>query len=273
MVEAGIIEPSNSEWTSPVGLAQKKDGRLRFYIDYRRLNAVTKRDSYPIPRIDDCIDSLGNAEIFKSPDVNWGYWQIPLKEEDKEKTAFCSYECLYQFNRMPFGLMNAPVSFQRALDIILARYKWRTCLVYLDDAIVLSKNTEEHLEHVELVLTAWLLEIADPSGRLMRWCMRLAEFEFEILHKKESLNTQADAISRLSTKGHTTEHEEAEIPCLSLCDTYLETRKEEEVTEEPAFEDEAANSLDIIVPNLPDLDEVPSRIAIEKLVEAQSYDN
>eukprot|EP00171_Calliarthron_tuberculosum_P008360 IDg8360t1 len=83
--------------------------------------------------------------------------------------------------------------------------------------------------------------------------MRLAEFDFEILHKKGSLNTQADAISRLSTQSHTTKHEEAEIPCLSLCDTYTETRKEDEVTEEPAFEDEAANSLDIIVANLPEV--------------------
>eukprot|EP00171_Calliarthron_tuberculosum_P017902 IDg17902t1 len=72
-----------------------------------------------------------------------------LKEEDKEKTAFCSYEDLYQFNRMPFGLMNAPASFQRALDVIIARYKWKTCLVYLDDVIIFSKNTEEHLEHVD----------------------------------------------------------------------------------------------------------------------------
>eukprot|EP00171_Calliarthron_tuberculosum_P009606 IDg9606t1 len=89
--------------------------------------------------------------------------------------------------------------------------------------------------------------------------MRLAEFDFEILHKKRSLNTQADAIPRLPTQGHTTEHKEAEIPCLSLGDTYPETQKEEEVTEDPAFEDEAANSLDIIVANLPDVDEVPHK--------------
>eukprot|EP00171_Calliarthron_tuberculosum_P020874 IDg20874t1 len=95
----------------------------------------------------------------------------------------------------------------------------------------------------------WLLEITDSSGRFMRWRMRLAEFDIEILHKKGSLNTQADAISCLSTQGPTKEREEAEIPCLSVGDTYPETRKEEEVTEEPAFEDEAANSLDIIVAN------------------------
>eukprot|EP00171_Calliarthron_tuberculosum_P018627 IDg18627t1 len=80
-------------------------------------------------------------EIFTSLDATWGYWQILVKEENKEKTAFCSYEGLHQFNRMPFGLLNAPASFQRALDIILARYKWKTCLVYLDDVIVFSKNT------------------------------------------------------------------------------------------------------------------------------------
>eukprot|EP00171_Calliarthron_tuberculosum_P004259 IDg4259t1 len=127
---------------------------------------------------------------------------------------------------------------------------------------LLGENFDIYTDHACL---RWLLEITDPSGRLMRWRMRLAEFDFEIL--------QADAISHLSTQGHTTEHEEAEMPCLSLGDTYPETQKGEEVTKEPAFEDEAVKSLDIIVANLPDAGEVPSQITIEELVEAQTYDN
>ena len=122
MLKQGVIELSTSEWAAPVVFAPKKDGSLRFCIDYRRLNALTIRDSYPIPRMDECIDSLGDATVFSTLDANAGYWHIPLHAEDKQKTAFTTHQGLYQFTRMPFGLTNAPVTFQRALDIIPVSY-------------------------------------------------------------------------------------------------------------------------------------------------------
>ena len=120
MLRDGVIEPSQSAWALPVVLVPKSDGSLRFCVDYRRLNALTIRDSYPLPRMDDCIDSLGSATIFSTLDCNAGYWQLPVAERDRQKTAFVCHSGLFQYIRMPFGLKNAPASFQRTLDILLA---------------------------------------------------------------------------------------------------------------------------------------------------------
>jgi Reverse transcriptase (RNA-dependent DNA polymerase) len=125
---------------------------MRFCIYYRRLNAVTVRDSYPLPRMAECIDSLGDASVFSTLDCNSGYWQIPVRAEDKEKTTFTSQEGLHAFSRMPFGLKNAPATFHRFVDITLAGLTWKVCLVYLDDIIVYSKSREEHLKHLDVVL-------------------------------------------------------------------------------------------------------------------------
>ena len=135
-------------------LVPKPDGSLRFCIDYRRLNAITIRDSYPLPRMDECVDSLGEANIFTTLDCNSGYWQIPVAKKDREKTAFVCHAGLYEYLRMPFGLTNAPATFQRTLDIVLSTFKWKTCLVYLDEVIIFSKNMEDHLLHVEQTLKA-----------------------------------------------------------------------------------------------------------------------
>ena len=152
MLRAGVIEPAQSEWSSPVVLVPKPDGSLRFCVDYRRLNAITIRDSYPLPRMDECIDSLGDAVIFTTLDCNSGYWQVAVAEEDRDKTTFTCHSGTYRYLRMPFGLMNAPASFQRTLDVLLHGFNWRTCLVYIDDVIIFSKSIEEHLSHVEAVL-------------------------------------------------------------------------------------------------------------------------
>jgi hypothetical protein len=100
------------------------------------LNAITVPDSYPLPRMDECIDSLGEAVIFTTLDCNSGYWQIPVHPADREKTTFTSHFGMYQYLRLPFGLRNALATFQRTLDIILSGIRWKTCLVYLDDVIV-----------------------------------------------------------------------------------------------------------------------------------------
>ena len=151
MLEKKIIRPSASPWTSPIVLVKKKDGSLRFCVDYRKLNALTKRDSYPLPRIDDTLDTLADARIFSALDLASGYWQIGIKEEDKSKTAFVTKQGLFEFNVMPFGLCNAPATFQRAMDALLAELKWHSTLVYLNDILIYSKSPGEHLHHLQEV--------------------------------------------------------------------------------------------------------------------------
>ena len=124
MLRAGVIEPTSAEWASPVVFVPKKDGTMPFCVDYRKLNGVTARDSYPLPRMDECIDSLGDSNYFTTLDCNSGYWQVEIAEEDCDKTTFASHSGLYRFLRVPFGLKNAPATFQRAVDIILSRVKW-----------------------------------------------------------------------------------------------------------------------------------------------------
>jgi len=145
-------------------LVPKKDGTLRFCVDYRLLNVVTKKYSYPLARMDECIDSLGEATIFSTLDCNSGYWPVAIAPEDREKTAFVCHEGAYQYKRMPFGLTNAPATFRRALDIILSGVKWQSCLVNLDEVIVYSKTEEEHIGHVDHVLR--LLREAGVTLRL-----------------------------------------------------------------------------------------------------------
>ena len=120
MLNAEVIAPSVSEWASPVLLVPKPDGSLRFCVDYRKLNSVTKRDSYPMPRMDECIDSFSNACLFSTLDCNSGYWQLPMAEGNQEKNSFMCHAGSYKFLWMPFGLRNALATFQRAMDIILS---------------------------------------------------------------------------------------------------------------------------------------------------------
>jgi len=151
-LEGDVIEPTSSEWGFPVGIVRRKDGTLRFCVDFRLLNVVPKKDSYPLPRMDECIDSLGEATIFSTLDCNAGYWQVAIAPEDREETAFVCHEGAYQYKRMPFGLTNAPATFQWALDIIPSGVKWQSCLIYLDDVIVYSKKEEEQIGHGDYVL-------------------------------------------------------------------------------------------------------------------------
>ena len=123
-------------------------------MDYRRLNAMTVEDTYPLPRIDECINSLEEANILPTLDCNSGYWQIPGSHRDRDKTAFVFHSGLYRYKGMPFGLTNAPATFQRTLDIHLSQYKWKSCLVYLDDVIIFSRNLDSHISPVEQVLSS-----------------------------------------------------------------------------------------------------------------------
>ena len=152
MLKKGVIQPSESPWSSPVVLVKKKDGSWRFCVDYRRLNKLTKKDVYPLPRIDDTLDCLKGAQFFSSMDLQSGYWQIEVDEADREKTAFITPEGLYEFRVMPFGLCNAPATFERMMDNLLRHLKWTMCLCYLDDVIVFSETFEEHIQRLQLIM-------------------------------------------------------------------------------------------------------------------------
>ena len=175
-LEADVIEPTSMEWGFPVVLVPKKDGTLHFCVQHRLLNVVTKKDSHPPPRMDECIDGLGEATIFSTLDCNAGYFQVAIAPEDREKTAFVCNEGAYQYKWISCGLTNAPATFQRALDIILSGVKWQSCLIFLDDVIVYSKTVEEHVGHVDRVLR--LLRDAGVTLRLpkCRFFRRTVEY-------------------------------------------------------------------------------------------------
>ena len=140
MLKAGVIEHSYSPWASPVVLVRKKDGEIRFCVDYRKVNDVTEKDVYPLPRIDVVLDQLNGARYFVKLDLYKWYWQVPVREEHVPKTAFSTPDGHYQFRRMPFGLCNAPAAFQRMMDQVLGPLKWKECLVFMDDLFFLCAD-------------------------------------------------------------------------------------------------------------------------------------
>ena len=150
---SGIIEPSQSPFASPVVIVRKKDGAIRLCVDYRKLNSRTVRDAFPLPRIEDSLDALGQARYFSCLDLTSGYLQVQMAKEDRVKTAFTTPMGLYEYTRMPFGLMNAPATFQRLMNIALGDLSFSQVLIYLDDIIVFSSTFEEHLQRLERVFT------------------------------------------------------------------------------------------------------------------------
>ena len=152
MLAADIIRPSTSPWASPVVLVGKKDEGVRFCVDYRKLNQLAKFDAYPMPRVEEIFESIGSSTVISTLDLAKGYWQIPMAPDSKEKTAFTTPFGLYEFEVMPFGLHNAPATFQRTMNHVL-----RDCRgfsgAYIDDIVVFSKSWEEHIPHLREVFT------------------------------------------------------------------------------------------------------------------------
>ena len=146
-----VIEESNSPWVSPAVMVKKKDGTIRFCVDFRKLNAVTIKDSFPLPRIDNILDCLTGNSWFCTLDLKSGYWQVSLDPKDREKTAFSIGNGLWQFTVMPFGLCNAPATFERLMERVLEGLISKKCFVYLDDVIVFGKNFKEMMLNLKEV--------------------------------------------------------------------------------------------------------------------------
>jgi len=151
MLDNGIVEPSSSQWSSPSILVPKPDGSYRFCTDFRRVNAVTKTDSFPIPRIDDCIDRIGHARYISKFDLLKGYWQVPLTERAKEVSAFATPDGLYQYCVMPFGMKNAPATFQRMINGVIAGLEG--CEAYIDDVVVYGDTWDQHIKQLKAFLS------------------------------------------------------------------------------------------------------------------------
>ena len=189
LLSKGIIRPSSSPYASPIVVVRKKGGEIRMCVDYRRLNAVTRRDSFPLPRIDETLDAVGGAKFFSTLDLASGYYQLAMAEDDKEKTAFTCPFGLYEFNRLPFGLTNAPATFQRLMQSVMHDHIFRILLCYLDDLLIYSTTFKGHLENLEKVF----LRLREVGVKLKPSKCKIAQTEVAFLgHRLSSEGIATD---------------------------------------------------------------------------------
>jgi len=151
MLQAGVIEHCSSPWLSNVVLAKKSDGTLRFCVDYRRLNDLTYKDSFPLPKIDTCLDALGGSIFFSTIGLRSGFWQVDTDPRDADKTAFVTRKGQFRFKVLSFGLANSLSIFQCLMSMVLAGLNWDVCLVYIDDITVMGRSFDDHLRNVAQV--------------------------------------------------------------------------------------------------------------------------
>uniref|UniRef100_A0A3B3S2Q0 Gypsy retrotransposon integrase-like protein 1 n=1 Tax=Paramormyrops kingsleyae TaxID=1676925 RepID=A0A3B3S2Q0_9TELE len=196
METAGAIRPSKSAYASPVVVVTKKDGSLRLCIDYRKLNACSTRDAFPLPRIEEALEALGQAKYFSTLDLTSGYWQVEVAEHDRHKTAFSTPMGLFEANRMPFGLQNAPSTFQRLMTCCFGDLNFTHLLIYLDDLIIFSKTFEEHLERLQLVF----IRLQEHGLKLKPSKCQLVRKEVQYLGhfvSAEGIRTDPEKVSRV----------------------------------------------------------------------------
>ena len=159
MLQAGAIRPSSSPWCNTVVLVWKKDGGLRFCIDFRKLNTRTKKDSYPLPRIQETLESLEGSHIFSSFDFKLGFWQVEMDEASKQYTTFTVGSLgFFECEHMPFGLCNTPATFQRLMQNCLSELNLTYCLIYLDHVIMFSTDEDDHLHHMRVIFDRFRVE-------------------------------------------------------------------------------------------------------------------
>src|SRR6266542_4235776 len=198
LLEKGIIRESMSPWAIPIVIVGKKNGSRRMCLDFRKPNKVTKKNQYPIPRQTEIFASFGGAGWFTSLDLASGYWQVEMEPKSREVTAFITPWGLFEWNRMPFGLCNAPATFQRLMNQVLRKYLEKFILVYLDDIIIYSKMIEEYKEHIRLVFEA--LRAASLMMKLKK--CKFAQKELRFLGhiiSAEGIRTDPDKITKMVT--------------------------------------------------------------------------
>jgi hypothetical protein len=183
LAEEGMITPSHSPFSSGIVMVKKSDGTFRLCVDFRKLNEITKKDAFPLPRIDDTIERLGSARYFSSLDMGNAFWQVPLTKTAQEKTAFASNTGLWEWKRMPFGLCNATATFQRLMTKMLGKVIQKygnLVLCYVDDILIASTTIEEHLERLREVFKC----IRMAGLKLKAQKCRLFDTEIRFLGRK-----------------------------------------------------------------------------------------
>ena len=175
LLEAGIIEPTTSPWSSPIVPIKKPDGSVRLCIDFRKLNAVTTPDPYCMPLIEDLLDQVGDCGFLSKLDLSKGFYQIPIRMEDRDKTALCSPNGKYRFTRMQFGLRNAPSTFQRTIHTVLRGQEDHSA-TYIDDILVYSRTWTEHLAHIQAILEALRENGMTAKLKKCKWAAKTLEY-------------------------------------------------------------------------------------------------
>ena len=197
MLDSGVIQESKSPFSSPAVFVRKRDGSLRFVIDFRRLNEKTVPDAHYLPRIDDTFDRLAGSSWFSTLDLKAGYWQVEMEPDDRKFTAFTAGTLgFFEFVRMPMGLSNSAATFQRVMESVMGAANFECCLLYLDDLIVFSSDFDQHLHRLDKVLTK--LEDAGLKLKPSKCCLFQHKIKYlgHIL-SEEGVKTDDDKIEKI----------------------------------------------------------------------------